>query len=224
MRRTSALFLVLCPAVIALAVGPPAPLVLPRKEPEYRSNPRYALLTFGRDRVWVVIEGHYLYADRNGDGDLTDKTERKQYVSGSATGGLSYEFGNLRRIGGKKAQLHIRSDKDGERVSLSVGGVGYRMVVGVPKGLRFASRAKDAPVIPLDGPLEMIPWNRYLIADDQERSFTTYIGTPLPGGGMVAVDQDWPPEDAHPVAEFTFANKQKGGAPVRLRLVLKKRC
>jgi hypothetical protein len=225
MRRLAA-SLPLLAALLASAAGPPPPrLAPPRKEPAYQSKaPRYALLTFGRDRVWVVLDGDALFADRNGDGDLTDKTERKKAVSFAQDGSPSFEFGNLRRIGGKKAQLRISSDKDGERVSLSVGGTNYRMVVPGPKGLRFAARPQDAPVIPFDGPLQMIAVTPKIVADGPEYALTAHIGTPLPGGGYVAVCEDWPPEDAHPVAELTFANRKKGGPPVRLTVTLKKRC
>src|SRR5262249_30448580 len=44
------------------------------KEPVYQSKPKYGLLVFGphaRTRVWLVLDGDVLYADRNGNGDLT---------------------------------------------------------------------------------------------------------------------------------------------------------
>src|SRR5947208_1900490 len=50
------------------------------KEPAYQSKaPRYCLLVFGpeaRSRVWLVQDGDVLYADRNGNGDLTEEGER----------------------------------------------------------------------------------------------------------------------------------------------------
>ncbi|MEX2119438.1 MAG: hypothetical protein WD847_07575 [Pirellulales bacterium] len=48
------------------------------KEPLYQANPRYCLLLFGREvttSVWLVLDGDQLYADRNGNGDLTDDGE-----------------------------------------------------------------------------------------------------------------------------------------------------
>lgn len=45
-----------------------------RREPAYRSAPRYCLLVFGPEaehRVWLVLDGDSLYVDRNGNGDLT---------------------------------------------------------------------------------------------------------------------------------------------------------
>jgi hypothetical protein len=51
-----------------------------QKEPAYRSkSPRYALLVFGpeaKERVWLVHDGDALYADRNGNGDLTEPGEK----------------------------------------------------------------------------------------------------------------------------------------------------
>jgi len=50
-----------------------------RREPTYRSTPRYCLLVFGpkaEHRVWLVLDGDSLYVDRNGNGDLTEAGER----------------------------------------------------------------------------------------------------------------------------------------------------
>lgn len=50
------------------------------KEPKYQSDsPRYALLVFGKKmtkRVWLVIDGDFLHADLNGNGDLTEEGEK----------------------------------------------------------------------------------------------------------------------------------------------------
>jgi hypothetical protein len=50
-----------------------------KKEPAYKSTPRYCLLVFGPEadkRVWLVLDGDVLYIDRNGNGDLTEAGER----------------------------------------------------------------------------------------------------------------------------------------------------
>ncbi|MBY0230462.1 MAG: hypothetical protein K2W96_14350 [Gemmataceae bacterium] len=210
--------------LLVLSAAPPLPL-LPVKEPAYQSgSPRYAVLTFGTDRVWVVLDGDTLILDRDGDGDLTGDTKRKQAVSRLEGRDRIFEFGNLRRVGGKKAQLRIISGKDGERVSLTVGGRNYRTVMPGPKGLRFAARPQDAPVLPFDGPLRVVAvWpNRFVLGE--ECNITAHIGTPLPGGGYVAVCEGWPPKDAHPVAELAFASKTKGGPPIRVKVALESRC
>ena len=50
-----------------------------RKEPAYKSKPRYALLVIGpraEHRAWFVIDGDdVVYVDRNGNGDLTELSE-----------------------------------------------------------------------------------------------------------------------------------------------------
>jgi hypothetical protein len=50
------------------------------KEPAYQTaTPKYCLLVFGLDaktRVWLVQDGDTLYVDRNGNGDMTEKSER----------------------------------------------------------------------------------------------------------------------------------------------------
>src|SRR5262249_38281029 len=50
------------------------------REPAYQSRePRYCLLVFGpkaQTRVWLVFDGDTLYADVNGNGDLTEAGER----------------------------------------------------------------------------------------------------------------------------------------------------
>jgi hypothetical protein len=49
------------------------------REPAYQARPAYCLLVFGpeaKTRVWLVLDGDTLYADRNANGDLTNKGER----------------------------------------------------------------------------------------------------------------------------------------------------
>src|SRR5215831_19039839 len=50
------------------------------KEPAYQSKPKYCLVVYGpeaKTRVWLVLDDDVLYTDRNGDGNLTDKHERR---------------------------------------------------------------------------------------------------------------------------------------------------
>src|SRR5262245_44214074 len=49
------------------------------KEPKYAGKPSYCLLVFGAEakhRVWLVQDGHTLYVDRNGNGDLTEAGDK----------------------------------------------------------------------------------------------------------------------------------------------------
>src|SRR5262245_46497786 len=50
-----------------------------KKEPAYKSKPRYCLMVFGpeaKHRVWLGLDGDTLYVDENGAGDLTGPGER----------------------------------------------------------------------------------------------------------------------------------------------------
>lgn len=51
------------------------------KEPPYRTAPKYCLALFGpspKTRVWLVVDDDTLYADLNGNGDLTESGEKLQ--------------------------------------------------------------------------------------------------------------------------------------------------
>jgi hypothetical protein len=87
-RHLLALALLLVWHLPAFAVAPPRTIAarehaLPDrslgKQPRYTGKPLYCLLVFGpegRDRVWLVRDGDTLYADKNGNGDLTDPGEK----------------------------------------------------------------------------------------------------------------------------------------------------
>jgi hypothetical protein len=87
--------------LLAASAAPPAELPrldrTIRKEPVYRSKkPLYCLVVFGREaktRVWLVLDGDVLYADRNGDGDLTTPNERIE--PRKEAGGLVFEVGDV---------------------------------------------------------------------------------------------------------------------------------
>ena len=74
------------------------------REPDYQSQPYYALLVFGpqaKQRSWLVIDGDSIaYIDRNGNGDLTDAGERVD---------LDVEATNKIKLGGSNAYkaMHV---------------------------------------------------------------------------------------------------------------------
>src|SRR5262245_61821124 len=65
------------------------------REPTYTSkHPKYCLLVFGpkaTTRVWLVADGDFLYVDRNGNGDLTEKGERVQFSAFRDSGAETFE-------------------------------------------------------------------------------------------------------------------------------------
>src|SRR5262245_13416856 len=82
----TALLLLGCMASVGPALGKEPPQDLSgierkiAKEPEYKSGaPKYCLVVLGEKmtkRVWIVIDEDVLYADLNGDGDLTEVAEK----------------------------------------------------------------------------------------------------------------------------------------------------
>jgi hypothetical protein len=166
-------------------------LAPPRKEPAYASkDPKYALLVFGpkaQTRVWVVLDLPYdplrekpgdrdvLYADLNGNGDLTDPGERipvevvtRKYQDWKFSKGQEFEqhypvfkLGDLAgRDGTKYTGLvlevgwYVFGQKYREMdLQVTVPGRG-KQSAGGPL-LRFADKPETAPVIHFDGPLAM---------------------------------------------------------------------
>ena len=137
----------------------------PVKEPRYESgSPRYCLLVFGpkaATRVWLVIDGRTLYADRNGNGDLTEPGERKKALTWGGPEGTLFEFGNLTQLRGRKVHLTVqfqgRADRS-DTVFISVAGKPYQSAGHDAAGaLHFAARPQDAPVIHVGGPPRFIP-------------------------------------------------------------------
>jgi RNA polymerase sigma factor (sigma-70 family) len=74
-----------------------------KKEPAYKTKPRYCLLAFGadgKDRVWLVDDGDTLYVDRNGNGDLTEPGKKVVGEYHEVGGYYQFLLGEL-RIGGR---------------------------------------------------------------------------------------------------------------------------
>jgi hypothetical protein len=85
------------------------------KEPVYQTKtPRYGLLVFGpeaKDRVWMVLDGETLYVDRNGNGDLTEPSEKivaeKKAGRDPDKDGYSFEVGDLTVAGTVHKGLNV---------------------------------------------------------------------------------------------------------------------
>jgi hypothetical protein len=172
-------------ALLALASAPVAAVDLKKidrtiaKEPAYKSNPKYCLLVFGPEakmRVWLVLDGDTLYADRNGNGDLTEEGERflptQEYLA--RRGRRVWRVGDVATLGGKVIYKEL-SVADLVASEDRFQGRGLGVSVKVPLGstwsfqsagslvhptegqtLRFAERPEDAPVIHFGGPLRIM--------------------------------------------------------------------
>src|SRR5215510_2540818 len=88
------------------------------KEPAYQAKPKYCLVVYGpeaKTRVWLVLDGDVLYADRNGDGDLTGKDERILKTS-------AYDVSIAERGGGAAFSLRLVDNpgRDGAETSYRI--------------------------------------------------------------------------------------------------------
>src|SRR5438552_2208186 len=95
-------------AGVAAGAEPPKIDRTLKKEPAYKTKaPKYGMLTFGpeaKDRVWLVLDGDTLYADRNGNGDLTEPGEKiaaeKKAGHDPEEDGYAFEVGAV-SVGGR---------------------------------------------------------------------------------------------------------------------------
>jgi hypothetical protein len=82
------------------------------REPKYTGKPQRCLVVFGpdlKDRVWLVRDGDVLYADKNGNGDLTDPGER---IAGEKDGsGLVFHVGTIRLRAREHRNVVVRAWK-----------------------------------------------------------------------------------------------------------------
>jgi hypothetical protein len=210
-----------------------------KKEPAYKTKPRYCLLVFGpeaKTRVWLVFDGDALYVDRNGNGDLTKgKRVEGQPLSDVTNGklvqiGFFFDVAGITKWQGKDASLKIMqklSDDDYDVVNLCVGDKYVQTAVNDESGsLKFARRPQDAPVIYFNGPLSMaLRAKQTLTVAKEPQDFQTMVGTPGVGkGAFAALNIDVVPKDVHPVAEFEFPNQRPRGKPIKTKVVLTHRC
>jgi hypothetical protein len=132
------------------------------RQPEYQSQPKYALLVFGPEaatRVWIVVDGNVVYIDRNANGNLLEEGERFVASAGS------YEaFVNVPSIVQDKGTEHTNlglylQNNYRFRMNIRTGGQ-LLQHVGLGPGERpmLADAPRLAPVIHFGGPLTFAPY------------------------------------------------------------------
>jgi len=121
---------------------------------------------------------------------------------------------------------------DVESARLKGGGIGGRLSYlagfydesGV---LQFADRPADAPIVYLDGPLQVTFYDRRpTLRLARGNDIVLMVGTPGHGPGTFAMlaYEGTIPESVYPNIEIAFPASQKDGAPVKERYELKERC
>jgi hypothetical protein len=162
------------------------------KEPVYKSRPKYCLLVFGpaaKTRVWLAVDGDVLYADRNGNGDLTEKGER--YAGAKDPGGMKWKIGDIVEADGRTRHTDLRVwFERGAFLLFLRTADGIHQEVGNEFGqLQFSERAENAPIVHLAGPLTFLlqPSEKRLeLIPGKEAHFIALIGTAGLGEGTAA--------------------------------------
>lgn len=207
----------------------PAPRPRLVREPRYTSGaPQYCLLQLG-DRspthVWLVVDGSTLYVDRNANGDLTEPKEHLVRRKGVFT------VGALRERDGRTEHTGIVL-KVGQRVPHSDGSsyvLPYEFTVRVrgryvmsayPE--KFGASAAAAPVVQVNGPLEMRAFGSIGLARGAEKRVDFWI---LAKGAQAweQVEHEGVTPDVHPVAEFVFTGETLK-EPIWVPVTLDHRC
>ncbi len=202
------------------------------KEPAYQSQtPKYGLLVFGQEakiRAWVVLDGDFLFVDRNCNGDLTEKGERLviqrnwelnldktkpgKWIQGDD---VSVE---ITEPDGTQHHVTIRRTSTGVGLAAKSHGGQY---VGATyrEDLVFAARPQDAPIVHLNGPLTLQlidPPRKW--ASGESVDLVVLFGTPGLGKGTFAyMIHSFQPR---PTADIEFPAKNRGAEPTVVKVAL----
>jgi hypothetical protein len=192
------------------------------KEPAYQSkSPSFGLLVFGpeaKSRAWVVLDGDFLYVDRNCNGDLTEEGERL-VIKRKPPRAVDSVNVVITDLDGAKHQLTFRLTSTGVGLVARCHGSQY---VGSTyrDDMPFAARPQDAPIVHLNGPLtlQLVDPPRQW-APGETVDLVVLFGTPGLGKGTFAyMIQGFP---SRPTAEFQFPAKDPAAAPLVVKVALK---
>jgi hypothetical protein len=207
------------------------------REPAYRGRPRYCLLLFGptaETRIWLVLDGDTLYADTNGDGDLTEpgKQVTPEPPRSQNQRTLVFNVPVIPDAASGSPHTNLRVGAEPSRVfpgSSSFGQIAVEVKGRYGEYTLIRSCAESPSIAPLchfGGPLQMELGAVYRLTRGSEPTdFSVQICTRYPTGEWAFIDNTRGiPADIHPLAEFTFPNRRPGGPPVLLRVPLTQRC
>jgi hypothetical protein len=215
------------------------------KEPKYQSKPRYCLLVFGPAAdycIWLVLDGDTLYVDRNGNGDLTEPGESTKPET-TNTDPCSFKTITILRPDGKTEELGFalygwfayRDGKDpaavGPAVWVSWKGRTFGAWGDETGPAVWSARPQDAPILHVDGPLQMGFETRaeYALSRKSKGEFELSVGVGTKGLGKGAFvhlgyAKNAIPDNVYPTAILEFPNELQAKPPIRVRAVLKQRC
>jgi hypothetical protein len=197
------------------------------KEPVYKGKPKYCLLVFGSEakfKVWLVIDGDFLYVDRDGNGDLTPENKR---VAITADRNRFFQVGTITAAEGTArtnyTNFHVYVMPKGWELTWYVDKHMYRAGL-VPGGLlQFADQAKNAPIIHVNGPLAFSVNRVRLNSKKTHVLIAAYLGSWGLGNGTFAYTEAGNfkiPAGLEMNGEITFPNKKADEAPIKVKFSL----
>jgi hypothetical protein len=220
------------------------------KEPKYKNDPFYALMTIGPKAtrlVWLVMDGDVLYVDRNGNGDLTEtgecvtSTEKIPVAPGMYTHMNSYPLGEIAGLNlildfWVRDKTFVPTEefdksilKDHEENGWEFSTLTRKTKAGDPTQipLTFCRKPPDAQIVHLAGPLTFFPSSESIKREGDR--FYVYLGTPglparkSPRTVFAPANISEVPVDADPIAQVEFPSKAAGKPPIKLEVKLDER-
>jgi len=202
-----------------------------KKEPAYQGKPKYGLLVFGPEAktcVWLILDGDVLYADKNGNGDLTEKGERiKQVPLNDQTnhfpiGELSLPDDSFPKNSSGLAIYRDTPQSAPGPLRLTIT-INQKTWLGTFHEL--AERPQDAPIIHFNfnGPLTFLCLDAPTFVPGKTTKLVIHIGTP----GLGQKTCVWRSHASSIVglqvgllAEIEYPSKVPGGKPLLAKQVL----
>jgi hypothetical protein len=200
------------------------------REPAYESRlPKYCLLAIGpeaKSRHWLVVDGHELYFDRNGNRDLTEPGER--VAANPTSRPLHFQVGMFQDANGKSRALELRI-REFDFASGKCAGLVIilddkcKQFVGFDEAnpFRFGHRPEQAPIVHVEGPLQMRVYGEPpTLAVDEETDLNVSIGTPGVGPGSFCAIQCCTVLNCKvsPVATLEFPRRAADQPPLQVRI------
>ena len=210
----------------------------PTKEPTYQSEPFYCQLAFGANREHLVmtaadLEARVLYADLNGNGDLTEATESfviEQTGQYQETIYLSTVIPELSAGESVHTNLKIKYGQTGDRVrgvfSVQLWGWSDSTTDADLVPLEMSNKSESIPLLHFDGPLTMGNYRKIVeMPRGEESKFYSLIGTSGESGGtLTAIANTEISEEANPKVEFEFPHEDPSKPPIKVSAYLRTRC
>lgn len=209
------------------------------REPEYRNQPRYALLVLGAEAeaaVWIVEDGKQLYVDRNGNRDLTDDgppisatNERHLFF---ADAGPSWDMDYLldvftlpdgtRQTNFRLAHWNYGDPEDKYGLALTLDGEIPMYSGWVPL---LKESPEDAPVIHFGAPVapRMLRYKEFVPGTTPSRFSIGFFAPGLGDGATSRLSIDALPETEQPVVLIEWPVAE-GSSPLTTTHVLTERC